>query len=143
LKSLGYAQFSGRSPESFWNTTEAHSASAHQTAEPNSLGSKTPRRALMTTRAYREIITAKRALSVMARHTAKPAPRVMIQRLWCCHFVSLPTAQGAMTIVTAQTLVSVVLLVAESDFESACHLTCASEPPRLVAHTARRDISIA
>ena len=78
----------------------------------------------MTTLAYREIVAAKRSFPVMARHAAKPArSSVMIQRLRRRHFVSLHTGSGAMTIVTVQAFVPVVLLVAKANFKSARHLT--------------------
>ena len=97
----------------------------------------------MTTLASREIVTAKSSLPVMARHATKRAwSSVMIQRLRRCHFVSLRAGTDAMTIVTVQSLVPVVLLMAEADFESASHLACSCEPARFVAHAARRDISI-
>ena len=97
----------------------------------------------MATLADREIIATKRPLSVMTRHTAKPSRgSVVIQRLRRCHFVSLRRGQGAMTSVTVKALVSVVVLVAETNFESARHLAGACEPSAFVAQAARRDIAV-
>jgi hypothetical protein len=66
----------------------------------------------------------------------------MIQRLRRCHFVSRRRGPGTMASVTSQAFVTVVLLVAEPNFESARHLAGAGEPAGFVAHTARRDIAI-
>ena len=90
----------------------------------------------MTTCAYREVVVSKRTLPVMTAHTTKrTCPRVVIERLWCGHFLLNATAH-AMTSLTTQTLIPIVLFVTEADPEGSGHLVWADVATEFMAHAA-------
>src|ERR1044072_5191769 len=94
----------------------------------------------MTTCAYREVVISKCSLPVMTAHTTKRAcRRVMIERLWCGHFITA----HAMTGFTTQTLIPIVLFVTEADLEGAGHLVRTDVAPEFMAHAAGRNVAIA
>jgi hypothetical protein len=96
----------------------------------------------VTSRACREIITAKRSLPVVTTRTTKRTrPRVVIERLWRRHISRLRTRAYAMTIVATETFVPIVLFVTEADSISRCVIRRAREASELVTSAARRDVA--
>lgn len=87
----------------------------------------------MTTCAYREVVVSKRTLPVMTAHTTKRTCRcVVIEWLWCGHFITT----HAMTGFTTQTLIPIVLLVTEADLEGTGHLVWAHVAAEFMADAA-------
>ena len=97
----------------------------------------------MTTCTHREVVVAKGALPVVTAHTTKrTSSRVMIERLWFGDFVLLHSAAHAMTILTTQTLVAIVLGVTEADFERSRHLVWAHVATQFVTDAAGGNIAV-
>jgi len=96
----------------------------------------------MTTLTIRKVITTKSSLAVMTRHTSERARSgVMIERLRRCYPI-LVVRTYAVTIVTTQTLVAVVLFMTEANLESPRRLTAATIWTSLVAQTTRGNVTL-
>ena len=87
----------------------------------------------MTAFAYREVVAAEGAFSVMATHAAKRTSRcVMIERLRCGNVIR----SHSMTVIATHAFVAIMLRVAETDSESAGCLSRAYVTTELVTHAA-------